>query len=70
VVRVYAVSLVHKGCWSFEHVLVSGQWTSENTFFYHYFRVLSVQGEGVLRFGLLVAGQQCSRLSSYSPLGP
>jgi len=57
-VRAYAASLVHKGCWSIEDVLASGQWTNENTFINHYLRDLSEQSEGISRLGPLVAGQK------------
>jgi len=57
-VRAYASSLVHKGCWSIEDVVASGQWTNPNTFIDHYLRDLSEQADGISRVGPIVAGQK------------
>lgn len=55
-IRAYAASLVHKGCWPVEDVLLSGQWSSNQVFVDHYLRDLSEQNEGLSQLGPIVAG--------------
>jgi hypothetical protein len=55
-IRAYAASLVHKGCWPVEDVLLSGQWSSNQVFVDHYLRDLSEQSDGLSKLGPIVAG--------------
>ena len=57
-VRAYAASLVHKGTWNLEDVLMSGTWKSPSTFISHYLRDLSEQTEDWNRIGPIIAGRQ------------
>jgi hypothetical protein len=61
-VRAYAATLVHKGCWSLEDVLQSGQWTSNQVFVEHYLRDLSEQQDSIKRLGPIAAGRQTVQL--------
>lgn len=57
-VRAYAASLLHKGCWNMEDILMSGSWKNDNTFISHYLRDLSETTGDWKRIGPLIAGRR------------